>query len=219
MPRGNKKQRSKLQHKGIKQKQIMPRNYNFLQDVRNDSLYKESVARRDPKARKELEAGLQRAPDSSIIPGQLIMFNYLSPATMEELEYWDAMPVTIFFGHIKNKEGKKRVLGFNIHYYPPRIRYRLMNYILKTFRSFYKSWQNPVGKEIRSFAYADFMKQLKSSKLDFGVRMYDPNLMGKVTPIPPVDWSKAVFTEGMFKRTTRNAIMNYWKNWVESKKY
>ena len=51
------------------------------------------------------------------------MFDYFEPATEEDLEYYDAMPCTIFFGIIKTEEGP-RVMGFNNHYYPPKIRFK-----------------------------------------------------------------------------------------------
>jgi hypothetical protein len=36
--------------------------------------------------------------------------------------------------------------------------------------------------------------------------------MASVTPIPVVNWPKAVLTEGHFKKETREQILNYWKN-------
>jgi hypothetical protein len=54
--------------------------------------------------------------------------------------------------------------------------------------------------------------QLQKAKLDFGVRMYIPSLMGNIKPIPPKYWQKAVFSEGHFKKETREQILNYWKN-------
>jgi hypothetical protein len=56
------------------------------------------------------------------------------------------------------------------------------------------------------------MKQLEKAKLDFGVRQYDPSLCGKIIPLPTEAWAKAVFTEGHFKKETREKIMQYWKN-------
>jgi hypothetical protein len=54
--------------------------------------------------------------------------------------------------------------------------------------------------------------QLQKAKLDFGIRMYIPKLMASVTPIPVKDWQKVVFTEGRFKKQTRDAILKYWRN-------
>ena len=63
----------------------------------------------------------------------------------EELEYYDASPVTLFFGLIDTPEGK-RVIGWNIHYYPPRIRYQLTAKVLDMFRDTYsKYWDKARG--------------------------------------------------------------------------
>lgn len=203
----------------MKSKKTMPKDYDFLEDVRSEKLYKANITVRDRRSRKILENECALKGESTIMPGQLIMFKYFEPKTEDELEYYDALPVTVFFGEFKNKKGEKRVLGFNIHYYPPSIRYKLMDRIIQIFKPLYKDWQDPIKKEISHFEYSLFMAQLKKHKIDFGVRMYDPKLMGGITPIPVSHWSLAVFTEGAFRKRTRTAIMNYWKQWIESKKY
>lgn len=173
-------------------------------------LYKANVVRRDTKVRKFIESELKPTNTQKILPGQLIMFNYFEPKTKEELEYYDAMPCTIFFGKFNTKEGQ-RVIGFNLHYYPPRIRYQVIDRIFEIFKPLYlDSWRGSI-KESMETDYKMLMRQLQKAKLDFGVRMYIPQLMDKITPIPPMYWQKAVFTEGRFKKRTREAILNYWK--------
>ena len=140
------------------------------------------------------------------------MFNYFEPATKDQLEYYDAMPCTIFFGILNTPRGK-RVVGFNIHYYPPKIRYQLMNRIYEIFRPIYENnFNKPLTSEVSYFNYKMLISQLEKAKLDFGIREYIPMLMAKVTPIPVSGWQKAVFTEGHFKKETRQQILNYWKN-------
>lgn len=193
-------------------KEKVPKNYRLYETIRTEKLYKANVKNRDKYSRRLLEEELDTKNSSSILPGQLIMFNYFEPATEKDLEYYDAMPVTIFFNKIKTDDGP-RVLGFNIHYYPPRIRYQVMDRIFEIFKPFYlKSWNEPLKKELTYMEYKMLMEQLEKAKLSFGVRMYIPKLMSKITPIPSKYWSKAVFTEGRFKKRTREAIMNYWKN-------
>jgi hypothetical protein len=144
------------------------------------------------------------------------MFNYLEPATKDKLEYYDAMPCTIFFGIVNTKNGK-RVIGFNIHYYPPRIRYQLMNRIYEIFKPIYaQNFNKPLDSEMDYFNYKMLISQLQKAKLDFGIREYIPNLMAKVTPIPVSSWPKAVLSEGHFKKETREQILNYWKNKTDS---
>ena len=188
-----------------------PKNFDMLKAIREEKLYKANVQRRDVNARKFVDENYDIKGKPAILPGQLIMFNYLEPATKEKLEYYDAMPCTIFFGIVNTKNGK-RVIGFNIHYYPPRIRYQLMNRIFEIFRPIYeKQFNEPLKEEMSYFNYKMLISQLQKAKLDFGIREYIPNLMGNIVPIPVSGWSKAVFTEGHFRKETREQILNYWK--------
>lgn len=178
------------------------------------SLYKANVKRRDASVRKYIDENVSTKSKASIMPGQLIMFNYFQPKTEEQLKYYDAMPCTIFFGTIKTKEGP-RVIGFNIHYYPPKIRFMLMDRIFDIFKPMYlESWDTSLPEEISDFNYKMLIRQLQKAKLDFGIREYIPQLMHKITPIPPAQWQKAVFTEGRFKKETREQILNHWKKLI-----
>ena len=188
----------------------------MLKAIREEKDYKSNILRRDKNVRKYVEDNLSIAGKGSILPGQLIMFNYLEPATKDKLEYYDAMPCTIFFGIVNTKNGK-RVIGFNIHYYPPRIRYQLINRIYEIFKPIYaQNFNKPLDSEMDYFNYKMLISQLQKAKLDFGIREYIPNLMAKVTPIPVSSWPKAVLSEGHFKKETREQILNYWKNKTDS---
>lgn len=189
-----------------------PRDFDMLKAIRSEKIYKANIKRRDINSRKFIEESYDKHTKGAIFPGQLISFNYFEPKTKEQLKYYDAMPVTIFFGVIKTQNGP-RVIGFNIHYYPPRIRFQLINRIYEIFKPDYsKNFNTPLEAEIDYFNYKMISKQLQKAKLDFGIREYIPELMKNIVPIPPAGWSKAVFTEGHFKKETREQILNYWKN-------
>lgn len=189
-----------------------PKDFDMLKAIRAEKHYKSNVKRRDVTSRKYIDENLDVKGKPSILPGQLIMFNYFEPATKEKLEYYDAMPCTIFFGIVNTKNGK-RVIGFNIHYYPPRIRYQLMNRIYEIFKPIYSTqFSTPLSEEMSYFNYKMLISQLQKAKLDFGIREYIPNLMAHIVPVPVADWSKAVLTEGHFRKETREQILNYWKN-------
>lgn len=176
------------------------------------SLHKANIQKRDTRVRKLVENEIKPTNSAKIFPGQLVMFNYFTPKTQEQLQYYDAMPCTIFFGIVKTKEGP-RVIGFNLHYYPPKIRYQVIDRIFEIFKPLYlDSWDKALQEEMPDFNYKMLIRQLQKAKLDFGIREYIPNLMHKITPIPPMYWQKAVFTEGHFKKETRAQILNYWKN-------
>ena len=190
----------------------IPKDFGVYKAIRAEKDYKSNVKRRDINSRKYMENNLPTRHKQTIIPGQLIMFNYFEPKLKEELEYYDAMPCTIFFGIINTKNGK-RVIGFNMHYYPPPMRFKLMDKIFEIFKPSYQNHFNkPLTEEVPDFNYRLLMKQLQKAKLDFGIREYIPQLMHKVTPIPVSAWSKAVLTEGHFRKETREQILNYWKN-------
>lgn len=201
-----------------------PKDYQLIKAIRGKkqkniegepALYKANVVRRDTNVRKFVDANVEQTNSHPIFPGQLVMFNYFQPKTEEQLEYYDAMPCTIFFGNIKTKEGP-RVIGFNIHYYPPRIRYQVLDRIFEIFKPLYlESWDEPLQSEMSDFNYKMLMRQLQKAKLDFGIRLYIPQLMHKIEPIPPKFWQKAVFTEGRFKKKTREQILNFWRQRLE----
>lgn len=189
-----------------------PKDFDLLKAIRAEKDYKSNILRRDKNVRRYVDENLDVKGKPAILPGQLIMFNYFEPQTKDKLEYYDAMPCTIFFGIVNTKNGK-RVIGFNIHYYPPKIRFQLMNRIYEIFKPIYaKSFSSPLTSEIDYFNYKMLISQLQKAKLDFGIREYIPNLMASIVPIPVADWSKAVLTEGHFKKETREQILKYWKN-------
>ena len=193
-----------------------PKDFNMLKAIRAEKDYKSNIQIRDKNSRKFVDENIEVKGKLSILPGQLIMFNYFEPATKEKLEYYDAMPCTIFFGIVNTKNGK-RVIGFNIHYYPPRIRFQLMNRIYEIFKPIYsKQFNSPLTKEMSYFNYKMLIDQLQKAKLDFGIREYIPMLMARVTPIPVSNWPKAVLTEGHFRKETREQILNYWENKTSS---
>ena len=193
-----------------------PRDFSLIKAIREEKIYKSNVGVRDTRVRKWVDENIKPMSKGTIMPGQLIMFNYFEPATKEELEYYDAMPCTIFFNEFKTKDGQPRVLGFNLHYYPPKMRYIVIDRIFSIFKPIYeKSWNDPLHKGMSYMQYKMLLEQLQNQGLDFGVREYIPNLMHSIRPIPPKDWSKAVFTEGRFKKRTREQILNYWRTWVD----
>ena len=189
-----------------------PKDFDMLKAIRSEPLYKTNVKRRDHRSRKYIDENIKGGNKLDIMPGQLIMFNYFEPATKDELEYYDAMPCTIFFAGVPTAKGY-RVLGFNIHYYPPKIRFQLMNRIYEIFKPIYaESFNKKLDKDMEYFNYKMLISQLQKAKLDFGIRMYIPKLMTNIVPVPAGAWSKAVLTEGHFKKETREQILNYWKN-------
>ena len=193
-----------------------PKNYSLLKSIRREKVFKNNVVTRDVKVRKWVDENVKTRTKGTIVPGQLIMFNYFEPALKEELEYYDAMPCTIFFNTFRTQSGELRVLGFNLHYYPPKMRFIILDRIFSIFQPLYeKSWDQPLKAGLTFIQYKMLMEQLNDQGLGFGTREYIPTLMHKIKPIPPKDWQKAVLTEGRFKKRTREQIMKYWRQWID----
>lgn len=197
----------------------MPKNYSLFTEIKKNPLYK--ISNRDKKARKILEDYKQenktKMSKRNITPGQLVLFKYLNPKTQEELEYYDASPCTIFFGIFNSKQGK-RVLGFNIHYFPSQLRYKIMDKIFDMYKPFYRKYfETGLPSELDTFDYSFLTEELERHNLSFAVRMYIPNLIGDTFIVPPKLWTDALMTEGWFKKETRAAIMNYFKKDAKGK--
>jgi hypothetical protein len=199
---------------------IDPRRFSLMKEIKNHPLYAKS--NRDKKARTMVDEYKESRKDkitskNNITPGQLVMFKYLNPKTKEELEYYDAAPCTIFFGIFNSKEGK-RVLGFNVHYFPPQLRYRIMDRIYEMYKPVYRKYfETGMTKELDGFDYKYLTDELERQNLSFAVRMYIPQLIGDTYIVPPKMWPTAMMTEGWFKKETRAAIMNYFKSDAKSK--
>lgn len=191
--------------------------YSLIDDIKKCELYGKSAAR-DNSAREFIKNNAISINGSKAVPGQLILFKYFEPKTKEELEYYDASPCTIFFGVFNSSLGK-RVLGFNIHYYPPKLRYQIMNKIFEMYRPILvKYFKEGTTKEMDAFDYRYLIDNLNRANLTFGVREYIPSLMAESKMIPPNMWKVAVFTEGWFKKMTRTAIMKFWEKWTKGTK-
>lgn len=188
-----------------------PKDYNFQKAILQERLHRDDIKTRDKKSRKFMD-GCPEVGHGKLKIGGVYCFDYFDPITKEDLDYYDARPVTIFFGRGKNKEGKMRVIGFNWHYLPPRMRYKFVAKLLELFREYDKYWVTGVTRDIPKMYYKRIVEALKRAKLEFCVRMYDPRLMRNIKEIPGEGWQKAVFSEGHFKKQDREKIMNHWKN-------
>ena len=156
-----------------------PRDYSLIKDIREEKLYKSNIVKRDTAVRKWVDNNIDTKNKGEIMPGQLIMFNYLEPKTKEELEYYDQLPCTIFFSEFNTKDGEPRVLGFNLHYYPPKIRYMVADRIFSIFKPIYEqSWNSPLNRPMSFMQYKMLLEQLETmSTVDMLTDVYNRNAM------------------------------------------
>ena len=188
--------------------------FDLIKDgIKKNPLYKKPYNTKKVEAANIIKESCEKV--TKIVPGQIVYFNYFNPITKEDLQYYDATPLTIYFNTYTSKQGT-RVIGFNLHYYPPKLRYKIMNLIFKLFKPAFtnsKTWESGVQTSVQFFDYETIIEELSKYKLQFGVRQYDPKLMTDKRIVPTKWLSTALFTEGNFKKETRKQIMDYWKNW------
>lgn len=215
-----KQKRTKSKSENAKKEGVSLKNFSIWKEVKNHPLYK--ISNRDKKARAMIDEYKEEnkpklKTKNFITPGQLVLFKYLNPKTKEELEYYDASPCTIFFGTFNSSQGK-RVLGFNVHYFPPLLRYKIMDEIFRMYKPVYKKYfETGLPKDLDAFDYRYLTDELDRQNLSFAVRMYIPQLIGDTYIVPPKMWPTALMTEGWFKKETRAAIMNFFKKDAKSK--
>lgn len=190
--------------------------FDFKKLVRKHELAKESPKEASHSAWDDIHEQWDTS-SNGIVPGQLCSFKYYEPKTKEDLEYYDATPLTIFFGVANTRDGK-RVIGLNLHYYPRYTREKIMQKILEMYGPLFKSLSSTTRSAISNFNWTALNKQIINVGLAFGIRMYIPSLIQGIAKIPIEGWPTAFYTEGAFKKETRKAILKYWREYSASHK-
>ena len=104
------------------------KNFKLNEAIENHPLANKPTNARSKLAYKYLLSELK--PTSKyLLPGQFVVFSYNEPKTKEDLEYYDATPATLFFGITRTASGNIREVGFNLHYFPPYARMKIMNLV------------------------------------------------------------------------------------------
>ena len=188
------------------------KNFKLNEAIENHPLVNKPTNARSKLAYKYLLSELK--PTSKyLLPGQFVVFSYNEPKTKEDLEYYDATPATLFFGITRTASGNIREVGFNLHYFPPYSRMKIMNLVYEVYKQYYNKFFNEAdNKPNRFISYKQLKAMLKSSGLGFGIRMYVPSLRGRSYVIPTRLLSTAFFTEGHFNGATLSQIRRYWRS-------
>lgn len=183
----------------------------------NDAINNHPLAKRPTSIRSKLAYSdilkLMKPTTKYLLPGQVVLFHYSEPKYKEELEYYDASPLTLFCGITRTKDGNIREVGINLHYYPPFTRIRVINAIYDHFKHWFNKNFNEVdGKPNTWISYAEVKRLAKASaKIGFGVKMYIPVLRGASYVLPTRLVPTACFTEGHFSKATLQQIFHFWR--------
>lgn len=188
------------------------KNFDVLESINEHPLAKRPTSIRSQIAYSEI-MNIVKPTRKYLLPGQLVLFNYAEPKFKEDLEYYDATPLTIFCGITRTNDGNIREVGINLHYFPPFTRVRVMNAIYNHFKPFFdKNFNEVTGKPNTWISYDTVKKLAKSStKIGFGVKMYIPVLRGPSYVLPTRLLPTACYTEGHFSKATLQNIFHFWR--------
>ena len=150
-----------------------------------------------------------------LLPGQIVLFGYAEPKFKEDLEYYDKTPLTLFCGITRTDDGNIREIGFNLHYYPPFARARILNTTYAVFKDHFKKNFNDPQHKPAGFINYNALKHLmkRNAKIAFGLKMYIPVLRGKSYVLPTRLLPTAFYTEGHFSKATLAQIQKFWRQY------
>lgn len=188
--------------------------FRMDESIKNHPLRSRPINLRSKLAYSEL-IKLIKPTTKYLLPGQIVLFGYAEPKYKEELEYYDKTPLTLFCGITRTEDGNIREIGFNLHYYPPKIRARILNTTYEVFKTHFKKHFNEASDKPAGFINYKALKHLLKShnKIAFGIKMYIPVLRGKSYVIPTRLLPTACYTEGHFSKATLAQIQKYWRQY------
>lgn len=151
-----------------------------------------------------------------LLPGQVACFHYEEPKFKAELEFYDKLPLVLFLGITRTKEGNIREVGLNLHYFPPFTRKRILEHTYATFKSYFDDYFNAPSKKPNLFISWKALKSImkRDAKLAFGIKMYIPVLRGATYLLPTKMLPTAFYTEGVFSKATKNKVFRFWRRFV-----
>lgn len=185
--------------------------FNMQMAIDNHPLHKKPVNLRSKLAYKTIMEEVKRSP-RYLLPGMFTIFGYRTPKYKEELKYYDATPAVIFFGVTRTKESAIREIGFNLHYFPPFARAKIINVVYEVFKQYYNKYFNEVpSRPNRMVNYNVLKRMLDRYGIGFGLRMYIPVLRGQTYILPTRMIPTLAYTEGHFNGATLGQIQKMWR--------
>lgn len=186
--------------------------YDITEAINDHPLAKRPTNIRSKLAYKEILSNL-KPTKRYLLPGQMVVFEYLEPKYKEDLEYYDKTPFVLFLGITRTKDDTIREIGLNLHYFPPFTRARILKQTYTAFAPYFKKYFNdPSQKPNTVISYEALKKIMKSnSKIAFGIKMYIPVLRSKSYVLPTKYLSTAFYTEGHFSKATLAQIFRFWR--------
>lgn len=137
--------------------------------------------------------------------GKMYFFDYSDPVHKDSLPIYDAFPLIFPFSSYRSKEGKEIIVGINLHYLPPALRFVVMKGLIKYRNE--KRYRNSTKLMIQW----DLLKNLAESKyFEHAVHSYrTDHIKSVMIEIPSQSWELALYlpTE-RFKKGSKQQAWN-----------
>lgn len=186
--------------------------FRLNEAIQNHPYNKKPPYMRSKLAYRDILSSLQPT-NKYLLPGQLVVFEYLEPKYKEELKYYDKTPFTLFIGITRLPDGNIREIGINLHYFPPYTRMRVLNKVYALFKPYFDKYFNEAPQKPNLYINWNALKYMMkvSDKIGFGIKMYIPSLRSKTFVLPTKAVPTAFYTEGNFSKATLSQIMSFWR--------
>lgn len=188
------------------------KNFNIYEAIKDHPLNRRPTTIRSKLAYSEITNNL-KPTKKYLLPGQISIFGYSTPKYKEELEYYDATPMTFFFGLIRTKDNTIREVGLNLHYYPPYTRFNVLRVCFNVYKTYFEKQFNEEYHKPNNYVSWNQLKHIMSrdKRLAFGIKMYIPALRGNTYVLPTRLLPTAAYTEGHFSKATLTQVFHFWR--------
>lgn len=168
------------------------------------------------------DSATYRFREKFIKQGHLYTFKYFNPKYKgtSVLPWFDKFPLVLSLGPVATKNGI-RIIGFNLHLVPPKIRIVIILFIFKIHRRIYRyqiyNKQNPNPVPV---FYKNLVKPLIKYGVTFCIRMYIPNRQTDIVQFPLTDWYRAVFIPSRgYDSIKSNQLIKEWQQHINKLGY
>lgn len=187
-------------------------NFRMDEAIQNHPLHNRPTNIRSKLAYSEIMK-LVKPTKKYLTPGNCVVFGYQEPKYKEELEYYDKTPFCIFLGITRTSDNTIREVALNLHYFPPRVRARILNTTYEVFKTHFQKHFNDAPDKPAGFINYKALKHIlkRNTKLAFGIKMYIPVLRGKSYVLPTRLLPTAFYTEGHFSKATLAQVQKFWR--------
>lgn len=187
------------------------KDYNLLKAIENNPLYSAQPKVSHNRAISIVKKAVTPQPKTApLLPGTMVTFRYKNPKTKDKLEFFDSNPLVIILGYRKGENGEQLEMGLNIHMFPRKVRFQVIDAIYRMYKNVYDNARKQGISKNFNVDYLKIMNNLKRFNGEFALRSYIPNLRAQTYEIPVDIWESAVFIEPRFRKMEAVDIYRKW---------